>query len=297
MKGVGVMFKRLLIASDLSSSAFAMVDCLTGLKALGARECLLLTCLTPSQYASVPGGQVDSIYEKNLDVQKKQLESQGFSVDTRCVHGTPDEEVNRIAREEECSVIVVGSFTRSLAGGAIMGGLAYDLIHSAEKPVLMIRLVEDRKTGEIRVQPNGCDFSRHVLFPTDFSPNADEAFEFVKSLVWTGVRKVTLLHVQDQYKIEPFLMDRLAEFNRIDEARLAQMDSALRSLGPVEVEKRLVYGSPAVEILKFLKENTVPLVVMGSQGRGFVHEIFLGSVSHNVARKSTASVLIIPAKR
>jgi len=37
--------------------------------------------------------------------------------------------------------------------------------------------------------------------------------------------------------------------------------------------------------------------VMGSQGRGFVSESFLGSVSHQVARRSPAPVLLIPAKR
>ncbi len=291
------MFERLLVASDLSSSVYAVVDCLAGLRPFGARECLLVTCLTLSQYASVPGGQVEAIHEKNLAAQKERLEKLGFTVGTRCVHGNPDEEINRIAREEDCSAIVVGTFNRSLAAGAIMGGLAYDLIHSAEKPVLMIRLQEDRKTGTVQVQPNGCDFSRHVLFPTDFSQNADEAFSFIKNLVWTGLRKVTLMHVQDQYRIDPFLIDRLAEFNRIDESRLAQMRSVLTGLGPVEVDTRLVYGSPAVEIIRQAREEKVPLIVMGSQGRGFVHEFFLGSVSHNVARKATASVLIIPAKR
>jgi len=36
---------------------------------------------------------------------------------------------------------------------------------------------------------------------------------------------------------------------------------------------------------------------MGSQGRGFIKEVFLGSVSNNVARHSAASVLLIPAVR
>ena len=44
------------------------------------------------------------------------------------------------------------------------------------------------------------------------------------------------------------------------------------------------FGSPSVETLKTIQELSVSLVVMGSQGRGFVPELFLGSVSHNVAR-------------
>jgi hypothetical protein len=51
------------------------------------------------------------------------------------------------------------------------------------------------------------------------------------------------------------------------------------------------------EITRSIGERNAHLVVMGSQGRGFVKELFLGSVSHNVARHSDAAVLLIPAKR
>ncbi|MCA1785684.1 MAG: universal stress protein [Desulfobacteraceae bacterium] len=36
---------------------------------------------------------------------------------------------------------------------------------------------------------------------------------------------------------------------------------------------------------------------MGTQGRGFLGEFFLGSVSHNVARHSVAPVLLVPGLR
>jgi len=46
-----------------------------------------------------------------------------------------------------------------------------------------------------------------------------------------------------------------------------------------------------------VRDRDVQLTVMGSQGRGYVSDLFLGSVSHNVARQSVASVLLIPAKK
>jgi len=36
---------------------------------------------------------------------------------------------------------------------------------------------------------------------------------------------------------------------------------------------------------------------MGSQGKGFVHEFFLGGVSSQVTRFSKVPVLLVPAKR
>ena len=46
-----------------------------------------------------------------------------------------------------------------------------------------------------------------------------------------------------------------------------------------------------------ITEKVIRLVVMGSQGHGFIKELFLGSVSHGVARLSDASVLLVPARR
>lgn len=102
--------------------------------------------------------------------------------------------------------------------------------------------------------------------------------------------------MQDKTRISPHLEDHLQEFNKIDEARLQNMKRVLQEKADVEVEILIKFGFPAVEILNLVDELNVQLVVMGSQGRGFVKEFFLGSVSHNVARQSTSSVLLIPAK-
>lgn len=108
---------------------------------------------------------------------------------------------------------------------------------------------------------------------------------------------VTLLHVQDKTLLSLFLADQLETYDDMDNDRLQNMKYILQEQGKVEVETILSYGSPSVEILNTVHERNVQLIVMGSQGRGFVKELFLGSVSHNIARHSAASVLLIPAKR
>lgn len=95
----------------------------------------------------------------------------------------------------------------------------------------------------------------------------------------------------------PHLKQQLDEFNKIDRERLEKMKAALKKKGNARIDIELVYGAPYTEIMRVIRERNVNLVVMGSQGRGFVKELFLGSVSHNVARNSEASVLLIPAKR
>ena len=147
------------------------------------------------------------------------------------------------------------------------------------------------------MQAARCDFSEHILFPTDFSENAKHAFTYVEQLVAAGAKRVTLLHVQDRTRIDPHLTHRLEEFNAIDRARLEGLKDMLQKNGNATIDIELCYGAPFVEIIRLIQERNVYLVVMGSQGRGFVEELFLGSVSHNVARHANTAVLLIPAKR
>ena len=130
-----------------------------------------------------------------------------------------------------------------------------------------------------------------------FCISAEYAFTYVEKLVEGGAKRVTLMHAQDRIRIEKYLEHQLNEFNRIDRERLERLQAKLQEKGATDVRIELPYGSPVKEILKQTKEAEVSLVVMGSQGRGFISEVFLGSVSHNVARHAPVSVLLIPAIR
>ena len=105
------------------------------------------------------------------------------------------------------------------------------------------------------------------------------------------------MHVQDRVRILPHLREKLEEFNDIDTERLKYLEDRLRKKGVTTVETRLAFGNPAIEILKAVRKLDPSLVVMGSQGRGFVADLFLGSVSHNLARLSPAPLLLIPPRR
>jgi nucleotide-binding universal stress UspA family protein len=60
---------------------------------------------------------------------------------------------------------------------------------------------------------------------------------------------------------------------------------------------KMPYGIPTAEILHEAATGNYSLIIMGSQGKGYIREIFLGSVSHNIARHAGVSLLLIPAIR
>jgi len=56
-------------------------------------------------------------------------------------------------------------------------------------------------------------------------------------------------------------------------------------------------GIPTAEILNEAATGNYSLIVMGGQGKGYIRELFLGSMSHNIARNAGVSLLLIPAIR
>lgn len=290
------MINRTIVATDLSKSSFAMVGCMSSLKYLGVKEILLLQCLNLQEVASIAISYTTSYLEETLERQKKLLEGEGFLVKTRISTSGAKTEINRIAEEEGFPLVVVGSRGHSLVGGAFLGGVASQVILNTKKPVLIIRL-KAAPDGKVFVcSPNfQSDITGNVLFTTDFSSNAEEAFTFLEGISASGFGKVTLLHVQDKNRFEPYLLDHLEEYNETDRQRLQRLKERLETKGAPEVTTELRYGNPFEEIMKSIKDHGASLVVMGSQGRGFVRELFLGSVSHNIARHAETSVLLIPS--
>ena len=280
--------KKIIVVSEVSNASSEMVKFMKNLRILGARECLLLQCFNPRDVDAGVSSYLTAVFNENLKKQSDLLIEQGFAVKTRIISGDIKNEINRLAKEEQYTLIVVGAEKHSIIGSLFLGGIAFDILYGATKPLLLVR---DTK------QDDSLDLIGHILFPTDFSENADIAFAQVKEMVKNGVRKVTIFHVQDESKINPYLLHRLVEFNEIDNGRLQKLKEELIALNEVEVEVQIRYGAPTSEIIKIVDEERIPLVVMGTQGRGFIKEIFLGSVSHNIVRHATASVLLIPGTR
>ncbi|KNZ41642.1 universal stress protein [Acetobacterium bakii] len=286
------MFDKILIVSEISTASAEMIKCVEDLRKLGTKECLLAQIFNPGDIEAGVSDYLRSIFEENLKKQKETLENEDYKVESMIISGNFKNEINRLATEEGCSLIVVGGEKHTLVGALLFGGIAYDVLYGAKLPVLLIR-----PSKKSKLELEKCQITDHVLFPTDFSDNADVAFDYVKDMVKAGVSKVTMLHVQDQFMINPYLLHRLVEFNEVDKERLQNYKDELLAMGKIEVDMRISFGSPTSEILSFIDAEKIPLVVMGTQGRGYIKEVFLGSVSHNISRHASASVLLIPGHR
>jgi len=282
------MFKRVLFGSDLSPATEQIINAAGSLRRLGTEEIMLVHCLNIRDVGTLAETLIH-LLQPELTRQVEKLQQLGFAVKSEIRLGLPAVEISRAAQENDCAVIVLGSHGYNLTKDILLGGVATAVLHTATRPVLIIKITT---AAPLTAWNPLAD----ILYPTDFSDNAEVAFAYLKEIVQAGAEKVTLLHIQDQI-IGKHLKDRLAEFNRIDEERLSRLRDELLSTGRVPVNIEVRFGLVAQEILNQIKSAGVSMVVMGTQGRGHIGEMFLGSVSNKVVRYSPVPVLLVPLVR
>jgi len=290
------MFAKALFATDLSPASDAMIDCIAGLRSLGTHEILLLHAIFVRVHYPEMYDTEDALRKARapkLEEQRARLQAMGFQVTAEMRIGSPPRVILECAAEQDVSVILVGSHGASLQRDILLGSVANEVVHRATRPVLIARhrILEDA-AGHTRCEAACSDLLSGVLHPTDFSDIAERALAYVEKMAASGARRVRLLHVQDHGKLGP-----PPESDATDLARLHRMRDRLCALSQVEVETEIVCGFPAREIVKRASDGATSLIVMGSQGRGFFAEVFLGSVAHNVVRLAPVPVLLIPAQR
>jgi nucleotide-binding universal stress UspA family protein len=138
-----------------------------------------------------------------------------------------------------------------------------------------------------------------ILYPTDFSDVSKKALDYIRQLKEAGTEEVIVLHVLDERGIDAMaryaagsyaeLIDRI-EQEAGEEGK--NIERALKESG-VKVKVRIQTGIPLTEILKVEEEEGVSAIVIGSHGKTNLQEMFLGSVSEKVIRKSKGPVLVV----
>jgi len=56
----------------------------------------------------------------------------------------------------------------------------------------------------------------------------------------------------------------------------------------------VIEGDPVVKILEKAAQLKADVIIMGTHSKGFIAQTFLGSVAHNVLKRSRIPVYIIP---
>lgn len=273
------MFARVVVGADVTRASEGAIACVGALRGLGTREVVLVHALGLRHLAEMAPA-LAPLVEPPLEARRRAIERLGVTASLEIAPGAPAAELARISNERSASLVVLGAES-SRARECLVGSVAVQLLHHSELPVLLPGTECTRVAGG----PEQCersDLRRHVLYATDLSGTSERALGVVEDIVRAGARCVTLVHVQDP---------------AADRGALEHLRKRLLLVGADEVRIETPTGSPVEAIVRTATTSHVSLVVMGTSGRSSARELYLGSVSHGVARGAAAPVLLVPPRR
>jgi nucleotide-binding universal stress UspA family protein len=259
-------------------------------------ERVTLAYVMDTHYPRAPNPSHVPHYEERLRELAQPLEEAGLSVDVEVRMGDPARELLAAGAERGATLIVIGSHGQGIVNEALLGSVAASVIQQSTLPVLILAVSACDDESTLRCRIVRADLRAHLLHPTDFSDVAERAYGYVAQLA-ANADQITLLHVQDVRRAMREQREHISEYDRLDLARLERMRADLKARGAREVEARIEHGEPGEKIIEVALESEASLIVMGSQGRGYLSEVMLGSASRHVTRNARRTVLLVPAPR
>jgi len=141
-----------------------------------------------------------------------------------------------------------------------------------------------------------------ILVPTDFSPNANNAFKYALEIARETKAKIILMHTFEMpvlYSGIP-MIEVLTDFDSLRESALNNLKKYYQKVSKlakgIRVEFLIDQGLASSRINEAALQKKVDLVVMGTTGTGAVERVLIGSNALRVIRNAPCMVLAVPAK-
>ncbi|RJP21790.1 MAG: universal stress protein [Candidatus Omnitrophota bacterium] len=143
---------------------------------------------------------------------------------------------------------------------------------------------------------------KRILFCTDFSRNADFAFEFAIEQASRNPDCVLyLLHVIPEPEAQ-FWRTYIYEVENLDEKAKQDMDAKVAETylpgipAGIHYEVEFRIGKDYMQILEFASEKNVDLIIIGRHGQSSFGKVLFGNVTEKVTRHAECPVLVIPLR-
>lgn len=137
-----------------------------------------------------------------------------------------------------------------------------------------------------------------ILVPSDFSPQAMSAVRMASELIGESggelhVINVVEVPVMHDSMLMPTLSFEEEAMNELRANALAQFEKLRAKYSSHRVVTEVLYGSPAVAIIDYIREKGIDLVVMGTQGASGLKEFLIGSNAEKIVRGAACPVVTV----
>jgi nucleotide-binding universal stress UspA family protein len=146
---------------------------------------------------------------------------------------------------------------------------------------------------------------KKILYATDLSKNSAYAFFYAADMAKRHNARIVILHsIESGRHMANAMMRRVKQPEQemdVEEIKKTLQEFCKRTetqIGApcVELVSKILVplGHPVEEILKAADEESCDVIVLGTHGKGFLTQTFLGSVAGSVLERSRKPVFIIP---
>ena len=205
--------------------------------------------------------------------------------------GKPPVEILRVARERSCDLIVMSSHGLTGARKLFFGSTTERVLRETTVPVLVTPPVNP---GTVHIE-DAARLVGRIVVPVDLSPASRYQVVVASGLAEALRLPLLLVHVIEPVKSP--LLSRL-HLTGLDSNRRAVAEEGLDALmatipPPVRPEALIVFGDPAEEAAKVVRDRHAGLVVMGLHGSPLLGPR-MGSVTYRMLCLSPTLVLALP---
>ncbi|MBK7386316.1 MAG: universal stress protein [Methanothrix sp.] len=279
------MFEKVLIATDFSAHAKKVIECIGEMP--GLKEVILLNVISRDPLARVwdPVSDMKDV-EKKLEEEAKTIRAPGIAVKVKVVsvlEGEVASAINKVAMDEDVSLVAMGARGRSLIMSALLGSASRNVLRFGKTHLLIMRY----KTLEDSTMEKYCArvFAK-VLFPTDLSQQSEVALSFLKSL--KGIGEIVLLNVVSKGETDEEIDANVA----LAKDKVAEISQSLKAIG-IQVTSKVVVGQSTEVIKSEAEKEDVSLIAISSQGASAIKKGRIGSTAYDVANSASRPVLIL----
>jgi nucleotide-binding universal stress UspA family protein len=231
---------------------------------------------------------IEESVQSKLEKIASDIKAKGIKLkDSIIEHGTPFEKIINEAESNDYNVIIAGKSSKTENSAYGPGTTVDKLIRKNEVPIWVVK-------------PEPVKPIQKILCPVDFSDASYRALDNALTLAQRFKASLTILHIytpvsyssiwyeaDNEHENTILISKQEKEFQDF----LSQFD--LKGISYKEV---IIIGEVHVEILNFIKENNIDLLLMGTTGRTGLSRILMGSSATKVTRESPCNFITTKTK-
>ena len=208
-------------------------------------------------------GGFDERAETILQAFKTRCEQSGLHPEIKKAVGIIDQTIIEEGGNADWILIAQRGEHFHSGGSSILGSVAESVVRNSGKPVM--------------VTPATFREIESMGLAYDGSAPAHKALKLAAELSEQTSWPLTVIIITDNHDMGASLTKKVEDF-----------------LEPLKIDSAIIIlrGKENREIIKFIKEGSVELMVMGAYGHNRLRELILGSTTSSVIRKSTIPVLL-----